>query len=115
MTLAKEQEIEIIRVHDAYWDYYIKGDVEAMRDLLDDEYTQVGSAEDEDFFVVKLKRYLCGLCVSAVTFDFLRFHRNCGSKTHSPVLRSEKKTTPRCSCGAQPQVPSRDWQPVSPP
>lgn len=48
--LTKAQESEIIRVHDAYFDHYLKGNVRAMEDLLAEDYTQVGSAEDEDFF-----------------------------------------------------------------
>lgn len=50
MKLTKEQETEIIRSHDAYFDHYLKGNVRAMQDLLAEDYTQVGSAEDEDFF-----------------------------------------------------------------
>jgi len=50
MKLTKQLEREVRQVIDAYWDNYIKGDVKAMITLLDDEYTQVGSAEGEVFF-----------------------------------------------------------------
>ena len=50
MKLTKQLEREVRQVIDAYWDNYIKGDVKAMIPLLDDEYTQVGSAETEVFF-----------------------------------------------------------------
>ncbi|MEJ8817279.1 ATP-binding protein [Lacibacter sp. H407] len=50
MNLTTKQENEILQVYHAYWDNYIKGDVEAMHPLLADEYTQVGSAESEVFF-----------------------------------------------------------------
>lgn len=50
MKLTKQQETEIMLVYNAYWDNYIKGDVEAMHPLLDGDYTQVGSAEGEVFF-----------------------------------------------------------------
>ncbi len=43
------QEKAILQVYHAYWDNYLKGDVEAMHPLLADEYTQVGSAEGEVF------------------------------------------------------------------
>ena len=36
-------------VHETYWDSYLKGDVNSMLALLDEQYTQVGSAEDEVF------------------------------------------------------------------
>jgi signal transduction histidine kinase/ketosteroid isomerase-like protein len=49
MKMTKQQEKEIMRVYNAYWDNYLQGDVEAMQLLLDDEYTQVGSAEGEVF------------------------------------------------------------------
>jgi serine phosphatase RsbU (regulator of sigma subunit)/ketosteroid isomerase-like protein len=49
MKLTKQLEKEVRQVIDAYWDNYIKGDVKAMAPLLDDDYTQVGSAESEVF------------------------------------------------------------------
>jgi signal transduction histidine kinase/ketosteroid isomerase-like protein len=49
MKLTKKQEAEILKVHEAYWHNYIHGDVESMIPLLDDNYTQVGSAEGEVF------------------------------------------------------------------
>ena len=39
-----------MQVYNAYLDNYLKGDVEAIHPLLDDDYTQVGSAESEVFF-----------------------------------------------------------------
>ena len=49
MKLTKQIEGEILKVHNSYWDYYLKGNVEAMHPLLDKNYTQVGSAETEVF------------------------------------------------------------------
>ena len=49
MKLTTKTETEILQVHNAYWESYIKGDVEAMHPLLAEEYTQVGSAEGEVF------------------------------------------------------------------
>ncbi len=49
MKLAKKLETEILKVYNAYWDNYLKGNVEAMDVLLAEEYTQVGSAETEVF------------------------------------------------------------------
>src|SRR3990170_4446808 len=49
MKLAKKLETEILKVYNAYWDNYLKGNVEAMDALLAEEYTQVGSAETEVF------------------------------------------------------------------
>ena len=39
-----------MQAYNAYWNNYMKGDVETMQLLLDEEYTQVGSAEGEVFF-----------------------------------------------------------------
>ncbi|MEO5581091.1 MAG: nuclear transport factor 2 family protein, partial [Saprospiraceae bacterium] len=49
MKLTKQQEKAVLRVHEAYWDYYMKGDVASMITLLDEQYSQVGSAEGEVF------------------------------------------------------------------
>ena len=49
MKLTKKQEAEVMKVYNAYWDGYIKGDVKGMAALLDKNYTQVGSAEGEVF------------------------------------------------------------------
>ena len=49
MKLTKKLEAEILDIYNAYWDNYLKGDVESMRTLLDEKYTQVGSAETEVF------------------------------------------------------------------
>ncbi len=49
MKLSKKTEAEILKKYNAYWKNYIQGDVEAMRLLLSDKYTQVGSAEGEVF------------------------------------------------------------------
>ncbi|MEQ1798615.1 MAG: ATP-binding protein [Lacibacter sp.] len=49
MNLTKKLEKEILLIYNSYWDYYIKGNVEAMHPLLADKYTQVGSAESEVF------------------------------------------------------------------
>lgn len=49
MKLTKKLEAEALKVIDAYWSNYIKGDVKAMTPLLDENFTQVGSAESEVF------------------------------------------------------------------
>ena len=49
MKLTKKLESEILQAYNAYWNNYLKGNVEAMRVLLDEKYTQVGSAETEVF------------------------------------------------------------------
>lgn len=49
MKLTKKLEAEILHVYNAYWDGYLRGDVENMTSLLDSGYTQVGSAETEVF------------------------------------------------------------------
>jgi signal transduction histidine kinase len=50
MKLTKKQQAEILKVYNAYWDGYLKGDIASMAALLDPKYTQVGSAETEVFF-----------------------------------------------------------------
>ncbi len=49
MKLTKKLEAEILKVYNAYWKGYLKGDVKGMSSLLVDDYTQVGSAETEVF------------------------------------------------------------------
>ena len=49
MKLTEQSESEIRAVIDTYWASYTNGDVDAMIPLLDDDYTQVGSAEGEVF------------------------------------------------------------------
>jgi len=53
MKLSKKKEKELMLVYEAYWDYYLKGDAKAMQHLLDESYTQVGSAESEVFSTKK--------------------------------------------------------------
>ena len=50
MTAEKQQELEIRKTHDLYWESYIKGDITALSNLLDDHYSQIGSVEEEVFF-----------------------------------------------------------------
>ena len=50
MQLTKTQETELLQLYGTYFDSYMKGDVETVAALLDDEYTQIGSAESEVFF-----------------------------------------------------------------
>ena len=50
MKLTKQQEKDAMKVYESYWDNYLKGNVESMANLLDDDYTQIGSAETEVFF-----------------------------------------------------------------
>ncbi len=49
MNLTEKEKSELLSVYNAYWDCYLNGDVETMSEILDDNYTQVGSAEDEVF------------------------------------------------------------------
>ena len=51
MKLTKQQEKELLQRYETYWAEYLNGNVEAMEvPLLDDSYTQVGSAESEVFY-----------------------------------------------------------------
>ncbi len=50
MKISKKAEKEILSVYNAYFDNYLKGNVKAIAPLLDDGYTQIGSAEEEVFF-----------------------------------------------------------------
>ncbi len=50
MKLTKKIETEVLKVYNAYWDNYLRGDVDAMIPLLSAKYTQVGSAETEVFY-----------------------------------------------------------------
>ena len=49
MKLTPKLKAEILKTHDAYWAKYLKGDVKGIAALLDESYTQVGSAETEVF------------------------------------------------------------------
>jgi signal transduction histidine kinase len=49
MKLSKIKKKELMQVYEAYWAEYLNGNVEAMQALLDDSYTQIGSAESEVF------------------------------------------------------------------
>ena len=49
MKLTSKLKAEILKAHDAYWAKYLKGDVKGIAALLDESYTQVGSAETEVF------------------------------------------------------------------
>jgi len=49
MKLSKKKEKELMQVYEAYWAEYLKGNVDATQSLLDDSYTQIGSAESEVF------------------------------------------------------------------
>ena len=53
MKLTKQQEKELLQGYETYWAEYLNGNVEAMEVLLDDSYTQVGSAESEVFTTKK--------------------------------------------------------------
>ena len=48
--LTKKQESEVLKAYSSYFDSYIKGDTKTIAALLDDNYTQIGSAESEVFF-----------------------------------------------------------------
>ena len=49
MKLTKKLGKEVRQVIDTYWDSYIKGDIKTTASLLDEDYTQIGSAETEVF------------------------------------------------------------------
>ena len=49
MKLSKKKEKELMQVYEAYWAEYLNGNVDAMQALLDDSYTQIGSAAGEVF------------------------------------------------------------------
>ncbi|MDI1324094.1 MAG: nuclear transport factor 2 family protein [Algoriphagus sp.] len=53
MNPTKQQEEEARIAHDLYWESYLKGDVETLASLLDNDYTQIGSVEEEVFFTKK--------------------------------------------------------------
>ncbi len=53
MELTSEKEQQLTLVYEAYWAQYLKGNVQAMEVLLDESYTQVGSAESEVFTTKK--------------------------------------------------------------
>jgi len=53
MKLTKQQEKELLQGYETYWAEYLNGNVKAMEVLLDDSYTQVGSAESEVFTTKK--------------------------------------------------------------
>ncbi len=50
MKFSKEQEISAIDLYKVYFDSYIGGDIEAITLMLNEDYTQIGSAESEVFF-----------------------------------------------------------------
>ena len=50
MNQTDELKLEILKLHDVYWESYLNGDISAMADLLAEDYTQIGSAEREVFF-----------------------------------------------------------------
>ncbi len=49
MKRPAQLQKEILQLHDAYWNGYMNGDIKGMSQLLDEGYTQVGSAETEVF------------------------------------------------------------------
>jgi signal transduction histidine kinase len=50
MKLSKQEESTILRAYKAYFNSYTEGDIETIAILLNDDYTQIGSAEAEVFF-----------------------------------------------------------------
>jgi hypothetical protein len=50
LPLTRLQQAEVMKAYNAYWYNYLEGNVKAMSVLLDDKYTQVGSAEGEVFY-----------------------------------------------------------------
>ena len=49
MKLSKIKKARLLQVYNSYWEGYLNGDVASMSKLLDNNYTQVGSAEAEVF------------------------------------------------------------------
>ena len=50
MRISKDQDAAAIEAYRIYFDSYIDGDVNAIAAMLNDDYTQIGSAESEVFF-----------------------------------------------------------------
>ncbi|ULQ52759.1 ATP-binding protein [Flavihumibacter fluvii] len=49
MNLNAAIESQVLEAYHAYWESYIKGDVKKLASLLDEQYSQIGSAESEVF------------------------------------------------------------------
>ena len=49
MILSKAEKAVVTKVYKAYWESYCSGDIETLASLLDENYTQIGSAETEVF------------------------------------------------------------------
>jgi signal transduction histidine kinase/virulence-associated protein VapD len=50
MNISKQQEVAAIEAYKVYFDSYIGGDIDAITAMLNENYTQIGSAESEVFF-----------------------------------------------------------------
>jgi signal transduction histidine kinase/ketosteroid isomerase-like protein len=48
--ILKSQQTEALKAHESYWKSYITGDIETLASLLDENYTQIGSVENEVFY-----------------------------------------------------------------
>src|SRR5436190_5774546 len=53
MKLTKKLQTEILKVYNAYWEAYLRGDIKAMASCLDDNYKVIGSGEGKIFFTKK--------------------------------------------------------------
>ncbi len=50
MKTKNQQEKEALEAYDQYWESYIKGDIDQLANLLAEDYSQIGSVENEVFF-----------------------------------------------------------------
>ena len=49
MKLTKKSEAAVLQAYNAYWDSYLKGDMETFASLLDDHCYIIGSTEFDVF------------------------------------------------------------------
>ncbi len=49
MKINTLEQNDILKAYNAYWEYYLHGDVTGLASMLDDHYTQIGSVEGEVF------------------------------------------------------------------
>ena len=50
MKLTEQHKADALKTHDSYWESYISGEIGRLNSILDEQYSQIGSAESEVFF-----------------------------------------------------------------
>ena len=50
MRTVSKQPIDVMRAYQVYWESYLKGDMETMFSLMDDDFKVIGSSEGEVFY-----------------------------------------------------------------